>query len=90
MEEKLEKFLDCYSDTYFRLSDGTLSFIKSQVLKHAEDLLKASKGNILDSSHFVSLSASMEKLLQKVRPSACHLSSVAATHCEKWTAHHEQ
>ena len=68
MEEKLEKFLVRYSDTYLRLSDGTLSFIKSQVLKHAEDLLKASKANTLDSSNFVNLSASMEKLLQKVSP----------------------
>lgn len=68
MEEKLEKFLVRYSDTYLRLSDGTLSFIKSQVLKHAEDLLNASKANTLDSSNFVNLSTSMEKLLQKVSP----------------------
>ena len=68
MEEKLEKFLVRYSDNYLRLSDGTLSFIKSQVLKHAEDLLNASKANTLDSSNFVSLSTSMEKLLQKVSP----------------------
>ena len=66
MEEKLEKFLVQYSDTYLRLSDGTLSFIKSQVLKHAEDLLNASKANTLDSSNFVNLSTAMEKLLQKV------------------------
>lgn len=81
MEEKLEKFLSRYSDTYLRLSDGTLSFIKSQVLKHAEDLLKASKANTLDSSNFVNLSASMEKLLQKVSPCTCMRTYVCTYVC---------
>jgi microtubule-associated serine/threonine kinase len=66
MEEKLVKFIDEYSDVLFRLAGGTLSFIKSQVLKYAEDLLEASKNQLVDSSYFLQLSTGIEKLLEKL------------------------
>ena len=42
MEDKLSKYLEDHSDTKLKLSDGTLSFLKSQVGLHFTDIVHVS------------------------------------------------
>lgn len=67
MEERLQEFLNKYSETKFEFSDSMINFGRHKILECAKEILEKSQNVTLDKDSFIRISDDLEVMLTEVK-----------------------